>query len=85
MGEKHVKTCVEDRTDIDVLGCTVGRRRMEYMMTKWGIPVVLDYRELVGKVDGVIVAVPNELHSEVAGWFCVIASLYWWKSPSQIH
>ena len=34
-----------------------------------GIPVVLDYRELVGKVDGVIVAVPTELHSEVAGWF----------------
>ncbi len=69
MGEKHVKTCLEHSRNPVVLGCTRSRQRRQEVEEKWGIPTISDYRELSGQVDGVIVAVPTQLHQEVASFF----------------
>jgi predicted dehydrogenase len=41
--------------------------RARSLAAKWGVPAVLtDYREIVGRVDAAVVALPNSLHAPVA-------------------
>lgn len=69
MGEKHVKTCLEHPGCGEVIGCTRSPQRRAQMEQKWGIKTVSDYRELLGCIDAAVIAVPTQVHMEVARWF----------------
>ncbi len=47
----------------------VSPANLEFATRTHGVPGLTDYRELLGKVDGVCIAVPTEHHRAVAGFF----------------
>jgi predicted dehydrogenase len=53
----------------------VDRARAEALATKLGCPFVMNYREVFGKADAVVISVPTERHHELAG-ACLEAGLH---------
>lgn len=68
LGRHHVRLLKELDCNL-VAAAEPDERARESARAQFGIDVVADYRELVGRVDAVTVVVPTRLHREVAGFF----------------
>ncbi|MSR40218.1 MAG: Gfo/Idh/MocA family oxidoreductase [Planctomycetes bacterium] len=68
LGRHHVRLLKELDCNL-VAAAEPDERAREQAMTQFGIDVVADYRDLIGRVDAVTVVVPTRLHREVAGFF----------------
>jgi predicted dehydrogenase len=69
LGRHHARLLAA-HTEADlVAGADTDDLRRHAFATEYGRPAFVDYRELEGKVDAVIVAVPTRLHRAVTGFF----------------
>src|ERR1043166_9948771 len=46
--------------------CDIDQSRGAEIARQYGVPLSLDWRELIGRVDAVSLAVPTESHSQIA-------------------
>lgn len=69
MGQYHVGIYSELH-DIELVGVAdTDRQRGAYVAGKYDIPLYTDYRDLLGKVDVVSIAIPTSLHYPIAKTF----------------
>ncbi len=66
MGEYHVGV-LSEMNEVSIAGVVdVNESRAQSIAEKYGCPYFLNYQDLVGKVDAVVIAVPTSLHFPVA-------------------
>ncbi len=69
LGKEHARVCASLPGAKLAAVCDASRPRAEEIAAKHGAPAFSDWRELLGKVDGVVIATPTLYHRDVAVFF----------------
>ncbi|MCE9580903.1 MAG: Gfo/Idh/MocA family oxidoreductase [Planctomycetes bacterium] len=69
LGKEHARICASLPGATLAAVCDASRPRAEEIAAKHGAPAFSDWRELKGRVDGVVIATPTMYHRDVAAFF----------------